>query len=85
LGEKTIQDLEIERIVWTLSIHNDYNETIKSILLELCADAEIITYRQEILEDFLNKPEVSAGLEGRLSSLAKLRDYAESRNQKTPM
>ena len=84
-GKNSVEDLEIERIAWELSIHNDYHDTIKSILLELCNDTNTITYRQEILEDFLNCAEVSAGLEGLLSGLGRLRDYAVTRDQRTPM
>jgi DNA mismatch repair protein MutS len=84
-GENTPQDLEIDRIAWALSIHNDYQDTIKSILLELSGDEATITYRQEILEDFLNCESLSNRLEALLPALAKLRDYAELRSQRTPL
>jgi DNA mismatch repair protein MutS len=84
-GSNAVEDLEVERIAWTLSIQNEYQDTIKSILLELCEDADTITYRQEVLEDFLNSSEVSGGLKELLPDLSRLRDYAETRDERTPM
>ena len=84
-GEYAVEDLEIERLAWALSIQNEYQEAIKCVLLELCQDTDTLLYRQEILEDFLNRPALADRLEGLLSKLAKLGDYASSRYERTPL
>ncbi len=84
-GETALEDLEIDRLAWALSIQNEYQDAIKCVLMELCGDAEILTYRQEILEDFLDNPAIVAGLEKLLASLTKLRDYADARYERTPL
>jgi DNA mismatch repair protein MutS len=84
-GKNAVEDLEIEQIAWTLSIQNDYHDAIKSILLEMGGNADAITYRQEVLGDFIDSCEVAEGLKNLLPLLSRLRDYAETRDERTPM
>jgi DNA mismatch repair protein MutS len=84
-GSNAVEDLEVERIAWTLSIQNEYQDAIKTILLELSSDADTLTYRQEVLEDLLNSHAAADGLKELLPDLARLRDYAETRDERTPM
>ncbi len=84
-GDTAAEDLEVERLAWALSIQNDYQNAIMDILRELCQDADTLTYRQEILEDFLNNPAWMEGAEKLLVALGKLRDYADSRYERTPL
>jgi hypothetical protein len=84
-GVSTAIDLAIDEIAWALSINNKYHGTVKAILLELRHDTDVIAYRQEILEDFLNCPVVAAGFEELLPLFAKLRDYAETRSWGIPL
>ena len=83
--ENTVEDLGIEQLAWDLSIDNKYHDAIASILLELCPAIDTITYRQEILQDFLNFPAVSAGLQEMLPTLSKLRTYSEAHSDKAPL
>ena len=84
-GENTVDDLGVEQLAWDLSIDNKYHAAIKLILLELCSDIDAITYRQEILADFLKIPALSTGLQELLPVFTKLHEYAETRSQKTPL
>jgi DNA mismatch repair ATPase MutS len=84
-GENAVDDMGLEQLAWTLSIDNKYHDAIKLILLELCTDINTITYRQEILDDFLKKPALSGGLREQLPVLAKLKRYAETGAQKIPL
>jgi DNA mismatch repair protein MutS len=84
-GEKTIEDLEIDQVAWNLSIDNKYHEAVKSILLELCSDIETITYRQEVLEDFLKCQAVFSGMKEIMPLLTKLHDHAEARSRGGPL
>jgi hypothetical protein len=84
-GENTVEDLGIDQLAWDLSIDNKYHDAIKLILLELCNDCDIISYRQEILDDLLKYPAVSTSLQELLPVFAKLKAYAETRSQKTAL
>ncbi len=84
-GENTVDDMGLEQLAWTLSIDNKYHDAIKLILLELCTDINTITYRQEILDDFLKNPALTGGLQEQLPVLAKLKRYAETGAQKIPL
>ena len=84
-GENTVEDLGIDQLAWALSIDNKYHDGIKSLLLELCGDSQIIEYRQKILDDLLNNAEMTAGFEELLPLLEKLHDYALAHSQGSPL
>lgn len=84
-GENTVADLGIEQLAWDLSLQNKYQPAIQAILLELCSDLDTITYRQEILQDFLDFPDLASALQELLPSLTKLHDYAEARSKQGPL
>ncbi len=73
-GSNTVIDLDLDKIAISLSIGQQYRETIKSSLLDLCVDAQVIDYRQQILDDFLAPNGVAAGFEELLPALARLHD-----------
>ncbi len=54
-------DLMLSALAEQLMPHNQYK--MVALLTELSTDIEVITYRQEILEDLLNIPQVSATLQ----------------------
>lgn len=85
LGENAVQDLALDEIAWALSIQNKYHDAILSLLLELCDDPQVITYRQDVLADFVDYPRLADRLRALLPTLAKLRDMAESRSHATPL
>jgi hypothetical protein len=84
-GENTVEDLGINLLAWDLSLQNKYQPAIQTILLELCSDIDTLTYRQQVLQDFLDLPALSSALQELLPALAKLNDYAEARSQKGPL
>ena len=79
-GENATVDLGLDEIASALSLNVKYRATIKSILLELCQDTRVIDYRQSILEDCLNSPNLVADLSALLPLLEKLQHYAETRS-----
>jgi DNA mismatch repair protein MutS len=71
-GERTQDDLGIDTLAEYLSPDPQYTESILSFLLPLTTDANIIRYRQEVLEDFLRVPEVAAIFESLQSPLEEM-------------
>ncbi|MBN2086397.1 MAG: hypothetical protein JW748_14350 [Anaerolineales bacterium] len=59
-GERTQADLGIETLAAHLSPDPQYTRSILSFLLPLTCDPETIRYRQEVLEDFLRIPDITA-------------------------
>ena len=58
LPQDYISNLELERVSGIICNHYQFN-TLK-MFEEMCDDVNIITYRQDILEDFLNIPKLAA-------------------------
>ncbi|MGC1378356.1 MAG: hypothetical protein WA821_19140, partial [Anaerolineales bacterium] len=73
-GDHAIADLGLDEIAQALSMGPQYRATIKATLLKLSADAQVIDYRQQVLDDFLSSNGVAAGFEELLPLLARLRD-----------
>lgn len=81
LGEYTITDLGLDEIVGALSIAPQYKQAVNKILLMLPQEAQIIAYRQQVLDDFLNSDGVAAGFEELLPTLARLHDSLTTTTQ----
>jgi len=73
-GDHAIADLGLDEVAQALSMGPQYRATIKATLLKLSADAQVIDYRQQVLDDFLSSNGVAAGFEELLPLLARLRD-----------
>ena len=58
LSESSITDLDIDELVNNISMHIRFNKYIKSILLQMCEDVDVINYRLDVLEDLLRYPEI---------------------------
>jgi DNA mismatch repair protein MutS len=84
-GQNAVKDLGIDEIAMAISIGSKYIDPNRRILLELCGDAEVIGYRQQVLDDILHCAGLVEGLEELLPSLAKLRDYALTYSQSAPI
>jgi hypothetical protein len=56
LPANTVTDLGVERIVTALAIDPAYQAYVRSILLQMNTTPEIITYRQDILDDLRRSP-----------------------------
>jgi len=73
-GDHAVADLALDEIAMSLSIGPQYRAATKSTLLGLSADAQVIEYRQQILDDFLASNGIAAGFGELLPLLARLRD-----------
>jgi hypothetical protein len=73
-GDNTVIDLDLDQIAVAANMGPQYRETIKSMLLNLSADAQVIDYRQQVLADFLDSNGIATGFEELLPALARLRN-----------
>lgn len=53
LKENYIKNLGVEQIVQAITLHDTYEYDIRKLLCYICDDEEVIQYRLDILEDFL--------------------------------
>lgn len=79
-SDNSIADMGLEKLFTALSYSPHYEKAVKDILLELCPDTDVITYRQEILEDFLNNQNLLTQFTEILPLLTKLKEYSEIRS-----
>ena len=64
INEDCIRDLELVSVIRELIPVNDFRfKSIKAIFANLCTDAEVLNYRQEVLKDLLNNPHFVTGLQ----------------------
>jgi len=78
LGERALQDLEIETLVQALASGSkrEYHDLIRRALGELCRDPEAIRYRQAIGGDLIRDPKLAEGIEALLPRLDQLSAYS---------
>lgn len=78
LGERVVQDLELETLIQALAIggKREDQELIRSVLLDLCRDPEAIRYRQAICGDLVRSEALAEGIEGLLPRLDQLNVYS---------
>jgi len=79
-GENATIDLGLDALARSISYSPKYEKTVTDILLGFCSDPAVIVYRQEILEDLLNSPDLTAQLRELLPFLTRLHEYAETRS-----
>ena len=79
-SDNSIADLGLEKLFTALSYSPHYEKAVKDILLELSCDMAVISYRQEILEDFLNNKNLLIQFSKILPLLTKLKEYSEIRS-----
>lgn len=63
LSARTIADLDLETLLTALSGKQHRASAARAVLLGLCADPEVIAYRQSIFEDLLVTPALVADME----------------------
>lgn len=81
-----INDLALDRIVRALDIKGGHESFVRNVLTQLCADPEVISYRQEVLSDLLDDPELTTSLQALLPELAGLgRSSAASWPNESPI
>ena len=73
LAKSAAADLQIEYLAMTLSPYD--TEYAQRILSQLVTDPEVISYRQDIVDDFINVPELEAILYKSLHTI-----YANSKS-----
>jgi DNA mismatch repair ATPase MutS len=78
-SKNALADLAVDKLVKALRHGPTYEHSVREILLTLCSDPEIITYRQETLEDFLNNPDFVGKLASLLPLMERLHTYAGNR------
>lgn len=72
LTEQSITDFGLDRIVQEICLNHTYYDDIKKIVLNGCDDVQVIQYRLDVLEDFVQHPELSADFETVLPLIHKL-------------
>jgi DNA mismatch repair protein MutS len=65
LSQAAVDDLDLERTIAALSKEYGYATQIRDVLLQVCDDPAVITYRQDVLADVVDIP----GLGERLAAL----------------
>lgn len=73
-GSNTIVDLDLEMIADAAHVAPQYRKAVKTILLNISADPQVIEYRQQVLADFLKPNGIADGFTEMLPALARLRD-----------
>lgn len=73
-GNNTAIDLNLEKVAMALSIAPLYREVVKATLFDMNMGAQVIDYRQQVLDDFLAPNGIAAGFEELLPMLAQLHD-----------
>jgi DNA mismatch repair protein MutS len=68
-------DLHLDSIIRALSVEGRYERHIRAILLAPNADARVIAYRQEIIEDLLHSPHLVTRLQEALAIIVTLERY----------
>jgi DNA mismatch repair protein MutS len=57
-----VRDIQLENLITGLAIRSEDRRAVEQVLLTLCQDPAVIRYRQDVLEDFLGHPALTAGL-----------------------
>jgi DNA mismatch repair protein MutS len=86
LSARAAADLDLETTVRALSASPGDQRMVTAALSTLCADPDVIAYRQAVLEDLLNAPELLARLEALLPAISAVERFRyASRPGQTPL
>jgi hypothetical protein len=72
LSNETIRDLALETLVSGMCPYNLHQDSIRTVLFQLCQDPAVLTYRQAILNDLLHQPVLTEALKSMLPLLDEL-------------
>lgn len=75
LTAEQASDLELDILVNALSLGSAERGTVAGVLLNLCPDPAVVSYRQGVFETLLDAPKTAAGLEELLPRIDKLRQH----------
>lgn len=69
LPQQTIEDLQLDRLCAFMNYNNYFKLTVNEMVQLWTDDPEVITWRQEVLKDLLENPDLEAALEELLDCL----------------
>lgn len=72
-GMDWVNDLGLEGLISRLSPDRRYQPFVRQTLSQLVSDPQVIAWRQNVMRDFLNNPDLVAAVEGLLSGFSNLR------------
>ena len=72
LSGETIRDLALEALVVGMCPYSLHQDAIRAVLYHLCPDAQVLTYRQAILQDLLQQPALVEAFQALLPLLDEL-------------
>jgi hypothetical protein len=75
LSPGTITDLDLESLVSALSPDRYYAQNIRSVLLAPCHHPDVITYRQAVLADLIDQPDLVAQIDAFLPTVSTLNQF----------
>lgn len=82
--DAAVADLGLNEIARALSLDNPREERTRQILLALCDDPRVITYRQDVLDDLLRTAGLAEGLGKLLTPLGQLSFYGNPARPNEP-
>jgi len=86
LSPEAAADLDLDSVARALSASPGDQRAVYAALASLCADPNVIAYRQAVLEDLLNAPELLARLEALLPAMRSVERFRYSaRPGQTPL
>jgi hypothetical protein len=56
LSNEAVRDLALETLVAGMSSYSPYQDSIRSVLYQLCRDPAVLAHRQAVLNDLLHQP-----------------------------
>lgn len=75
LSDEAFQNLALEEIVDMIAVTNDDQSIVKGVFKLLPQDFETISFRQEIIKDFIDNPEICDKLGDILKKIDVLKEY----------
>jgi DNA mismatch repair ATPase MutS len=76
LSDTALHDTGLMPVIDALSLSKRYQPDITRILRHMCQEAEVIQYRQDIIDNLLRQPELTARLEAILPEIGELDVYS---------
>jgi DNA mismatch repair protein MutS len=83
LAEETIRDLGLSTTIEMISPGMKYRGALQKILFNICLDPAVINYRQDILEDLVSQPELTACLNELLPEITHLEGHLDRKTYGT--
>ena len=75
LSRRCIDNLGLKQIAQELSYNEKHYYTVRKLLLNLCDNPKVINYRLDIMEDFINNPELLSEFEKIFELINQIHNY----------